>query len=614
MLVATCQIILDVLRHGYVSISELNIIVFDECHNAAGNHPMAQLMALYHRHPHVQRPRIIGMSGSLLTNQTRPDKVLETLGQLEALFDAQITTVASTDEFVNVLVHSAQPVETVLRFQPVMSSDTAHKRRLNTLVDAFLAISDGWPLGTKVYTSKTQFRNGMVKVSKTIRSLFGDFQYQLVDLGMYGASLAAMSLIVELELLKRSSSCDVTVKRQLCRMALTLAERLRHAIVAMLGEEENAGNVGEHSGLQLQLETATTKEGGGTVEPSTEVHSSDLILSESSPKVLTLLTFLRQHLAKIAATGTELRCLIFVQRRQTAKLLYHVLRNYAAAEPVRFPIRPDFMVGSNTGLSESLQAVLENKWNQAVLDRFRRSETNLIVATSVLEEGIDLQMCNLVVSYDVPMSYRSYVQSKGRARMVRSTYLVLVPIDQQTKVEASLESYRQVELVLRRYLVGKTVDFGRMQVGHAWHALIGQQGGEGDVPLVTKAGAMLDASGALALVNRYCMTLPKDQYTKSIPMWQMAGENEMVIRVQMRLPMAARVLEGFVSQPAKDVLVAKRSAALRACRRLYECGELDEHLMPYSVRKVERTVAELFAVPEDESGMDDAVAVPGEER
>ena len=48
-----------------------------------------------------------------------------------------------------------------------------------------------------------------------------------------------------------------------------------------------------------------------------------------------------------------------------------------------------------------------------VLRKFRKRELNLLIATSVLEEGVDVQQCNLVVKFDQPKDYRSYVQVRN---------------------------------------------------------------------------------------------------------------------------------------------------------------------------------------------------------
>jgi endoribonuclease Dicer len=51
---------------------------------------------------------------------------------------------------------------------------------------------------------------------------------------------------------------------------------------------------------------------------------------------------------------------------------------------------------------------------------------NLLVATSVGEEGLDIQTCCLVVRFDLPETVSSFIQSRGRARMTKSKYVFLL--------------------------------------------------------------------------------------------------------------------------------------------------------------------------------------------
>lgn len=44
--------------------------------------------------------------------------------------------------------------------------------------------------------------------------------------------------------------------------------------------------------------------------------------------------------------------------------------------------------------------------------KFRLGENNIIVALSSLEELKDIPDCNLVIRFDAPNNYRSYIQSK----------------------------------------------------------------------------------------------------------------------------------------------------------------------------------------------------------
>lgn len=53
-------------------------------------------------------------------------------------------------------------------------------------------------------------------------------------------------------------------------------------------------------------------------------------------------------------------------------------------------------------------------------------KVNIIIATSILEEGLDVQSCNLVIRFDPSATVCSFIQSRGRARMQNSDYLLMV--------------------------------------------------------------------------------------------------------------------------------------------------------------------------------------------
>jgi len=74
-------------------------------------------------------------------------------------------------------------------------------------------------------------------------------------------------------------------------------------------------------------------------------------------------------------------------------------------------------------------------------------ECNLLVGTAVLEEGIDVPKCNLVIHFNVPQVYRSYVQSKGRARAQDAYYLLMIEEDRTAHFVDELAQYFEIEQV-----------------------------------------------------------------------------------------------------------------------------------------------------------------------
>lgn len=132
--------------------------------------------------------------------------------------------------------------------------------------------------------------------------------------------------------------------------------------------------------------------------------------------------------------------IVFVERRYTALVLSEQINIVAEHDPELTFVKSKFVIGHGTGgkVNYSNEAGCNYKKQEEVLRQFRRHEFNLLIATCVVEEGLDIPKCNVVCRFDFPKTFRSYVQSKGRARAKDSTYYILVDRDEQVEKKNEL--------------------------------------------------------------------------------------------------------------------------------------------------------------------------------
>jgi len=120
----------------------------------------------------------------------------------------------------------------------------------------------------------------------------------------------------------------------------------------------------------------------------------------------------------------------------------------------------DFVVGSSGsrwGLDYDNMHFTAKKQTEA-LAKFRTKETNVIFATSVLEEGLDVRDCNLGVRFDRVENYPSYVQSMGRVRQPNAPFYVLVKTQDSNKEREALLNFEVYNEKLTQYMIQKSIN------------------------------------------------------------------------------------------------------------------------------------------------------------
>jgi endoribonuclease Dicer len=209
----------------------------------------------------------------------------------------------------------------------------------------------------------------------------------------------------------------------------------------------------------------------------------------------------------------------------------------------------------------------------------------------VLEEGIDLQMCNLVIMYDHPEKLLSYVQTQGRARDSNSDYVILLEDSAHGKFTNNKNNWLCVSKELKDQLVFKTID----RMAPTKEDIMREQEQTWE-PYITKNGSKLTALNALLILNQYVQSIPTDKFTSGSSVeWQKIIEGPKQIAVGIKLPPPSPLTYEVFGKTKENVQLAKQHAAFETVIKLYELGELTDSLTAVkSEQKIESVKDEYF--------------------
>ena len=83
VLVMTAQIFVDLLCHAYIRLSQVNLLIFDECHHAKKNDPYKQIMQFFDCCPKETHPKVMGLTASIVNGKVKPYKIESEIRKLE---------------------------------------------------------------------------------------------------------------------------------------------------------------------------------------------------------------------------------------------------------------------------------------------------------------------------------------------------------------------------------------------------------------------------------------------------------------------------------------------------------------------------------------------------
>ena len=139
-------------------------------------------------------------------------------------------------------------------------------------------------------------------------------------------------------------------------------------------------------------------------------------------------------------TNRKQQGIIFVKERLVAYVLHSILST-------RFK---HLKFGVLTGHSCRLWG-MNDKQQLQTINEFKSGEINYLIATSVAEEGIDIQACNCVIMYTLPPTVKTYIQSRGRARKKSSKFVLFIDTtdEEQHQRVQRFAKHEQEHILLR---------------------------------------------------------------------------------------------------------------------------------------------------------------------
>ena len=155
--------------------------------------------------------------------------------------------------------------------------------------------------------------------------------------------------------------------------------------------------------------------------PPSTGHDTNHSQVKVSPKVQELIKFLRSQ------NHSQMSGILFVEQRATAAMLPKLLSAHPDTKHLSYAT---FVGTSNPSIySRCPTEIVDLNDQKTTLEDFRSQKCDVVIATKVLEEGIDISSCNLVICFNRPANLTSFIQRRGRARERKSIFVLMLAHD-----------------------------------------------------------------------------------------------------------------------------------------------------------------------------------------
>ncbi|KAG8041648.1 hypothetical protein G9C98_002941 [Cotesia typhae] len=623
VIVTTSELFHDLLKKNKLDL-QINLIIIEQCQLLLTNIELKKALKMVSSSRN-KLCRFIGLAVPLFGLTEEPGRLSLEIERLESTFQCDVET---TSDILSILRYSSKPKEYIVEFK-TGTKEKLHIKIEEVIMDAMNFLDDHRYDPTEIY--QDEFLEDIQKIpdpTEKPREMLQDLLTILETLGPWCADRAALSLLALAEKLKIKTPyerhylllnmiasvmikiraiCDyefrnIPEKNKIWNFSTPKVHRLLETLKTFTSlydkNNKKCNNINKYN-INRNLSKVQDQN-------TTKIISKDFYKTNDKMKTP---KFPRPHRN---ITDPDLLCgIIFVDKGFTAKILFYLLYEIAKCDEDLNFLSPLYTTERTYDeVSQFRDPETEYRKQEEVLKRFRIHECNLLIATAILEEGIEIPKCNFVMRYDIPKSYRSYVQAKSRAKAADALHVLLVENSNSKEYIWKLSQYHYVEEILLQKCTNNEPTEKEEIEADLYSDLIPSY-----QPLQSETRAIVTFNSAISLINRYCAKLPSDTFTRLTPDWstnEIIIHNNLYYQCSLRLPINSPLKSVITSHPMPNRAMARRLAALQLCIKLHKENEIDDNLLPIGKEnfKARPEDAEVPALP-DESQSDLSEARPG---
>ena len=389
IVIATPQVVRNDIINGILSIEEYSLVIFDEAHHCTGEHAMAQVGRLYNSKS--QNPLILGMTASPGSNISQVEEICKNLN-LER-------------------IHLRTPEDPMI--SEYLSNLEVQEIKVN-VPEEIIVLTNPLILWQKGIVDRER-RLGIYIMPGEINHIGLSNAMDRAKKAINRGKKSAYSSISQIGIAMRLHHL---INHMLCQGTAASREFLNRL------ENENDNKSVRNFMRDIRIQKLLVE-----IKKKNEIHS----------KVGAVRRLVRERLRR----NLDSKIIIFASFRDTITVLDEAMGDLKDARAIQFIGQTNRSSGEGLKPKEQIKR----------LEEFRNGSANILISTSVGEEGLDIPTADLVIFYEPVSSETRTIQRRGRTGRQREGEIIVL-IAEGTRDEnarsAALKREKNMHKVVQR--------------------------------------------------------------------------------------------------------------------------------------------------------------------